>query len=185
MADEAHAVGINWSFTPVHRHQRRVPQRDRRDARLGSDVAAIERACLAQIAEFQKAGVAATVKHWPGEGYDDRDQHLVTTINPLSLEDWEETFGRLYRAAIEAGVLSVMAAHIALPGVRPLARSRRRASRPSGRPRSASVLNQTLLREKLGFNGLIVSDATGMAGLGAWATARATICPRSSPTAAT
>jgi beta-N-acetylhexosaminidase len=46
---------------------------------------------------FQKNGIAATVKHWPGEGYDDRDQHLVTTINPLTIDEWEATFGRLYR----------------------------------------------------------------------------------------
>jgi beta-N-acetylhexosaminidase len=81
----------------------------------GSDIDKIERHALAQIAAFQANGVAATVKHWPGEGYDDRDQHLVTTVNPLTIAEWEEQFGRLYRAAIEAGVLSIMSAHIAFP----------------------------------------------------------------------
>lgn len=46
---------------------------------------------------------------------DQRDQHLVTTINPLSVEDWEVSFGRIYRAMVDAGVMSVMSAHIAFP----------------------------------------------------------------------
>jgi beta-N-acetylhexosaminidase len=123
---------------------------------------------LTQIASFQAEGVAATVKHWPGEGFDDRDQHLLTTINPLSMEEWQENFGRLYRNAIDAGVMSVMSGHIALPSyVRGVAADS--AEIEAYRPASIShYLNQTLLREQLGFNGLIVSDATAMAGLGSW-----------------
>ena len=70
---------------------------------------------LAHIRGLQSSGVAATAKHWPGEGHDDRDQHLVTTINPLSVADWHATHGVLYRAAIDAGVMAVMSAHIAFP----------------------------------------------------------------------
>src|SRR5690606_37606521 len=101
------------------------------------------------------------------EGFDDRDQHLVTTVNPLTLAEWEEKFGRLYRAAIDAGVLSVMSAHIAFPAfVRELDPE---ATSEAFRPATLSrVLNETLLRERLGFQGLIVSDATPMAGLGDW-----------------
>lgn len=174
IAEEAHAVGINWSFTPVVDINAAFRSAIVATRGYGSDVDVIERHALAQIAAFQKECVAATVKHWPGEGYDDRDQHLVTTINPLSMEEWEKTFGRLFRAAIEAGVLSVMAAHIALPAfVRSLDP---KAGVEAFRPASISaVLNQKLLREKLGFNGLIVSDATSMAGLGSWGPRRETI----------
>jgi beta-N-acetylhexosaminidase len=112
--------------------------------------------------------VAATVKHWPGEGHDDRDQHLLTTINPLSLEEWHASHGALYRAAIEAGVMSVMSAHIAFPAY--VLHHQPDAGLEAYRPASTSaLLNQSLLRGELGFNGLIVSDATPMAGLGAWA----------------
>ncbi len=167
MAEEARAVGLNWSFTPVIDINKAWQSAIVGTRSFGSDVDRIERHALAQIQAFQAKGVAATVKHWPGEGYDDRDQHLVTTVNPLTLTEWEETFGRLYRAAIEAGVLSVMSAHIAFPAfVRELEPG---AEGEAFRPASISrVLNQTLLRERLGFNGLIVSDATGMAGLGDW-----------------
>jgi beta-N-acetylhexosaminidase len=167
MAAEAKAAGINWTFTPVLDVNAAFRSAIVATRGFGSDVAAIERHALAQLGEFQKAGVAATVKHWPGEGFDDRDQHLVTTVNPLSVEAWEAVFGRLYRAAIEAGVLSVMSAHIALPAfVRSIEPE---AGLEAFRPASVSrLLNQVLLRERLGFNGLIVSDATSMAGLGSW-----------------
>lgn len=167
MAEEARAVGLNWSFTPVIDINAAWRSAIVGTRSYGSDIDKIERHALAQIAAFQGNGVAATVKHWPGEGFDDRDQHLVTTVNPLTLAEWEEKFGRLYRAAINAGVLSVMSAHIAFPAfVRELDPE---ATSEAFRPASLSrVLNETLLRERLGFNGLIVSDATPMAGLGDW-----------------
>lgn len=168
MAEEARAIGINWSFTPVIDINHAFRSAIVATRGFGSSVEVIERQALAQIAEFQAAGVAATVKHWPGEGYDDRDQHLVTTINPLSKAEWEATFGRLYRAAIANGVMSVMSAHIALPSY--ILAQNPDAGVEAYRPAAVSkALNLDLLRGELGFNGLIVSDATPMAGFGSWA----------------
>lgn len=167
MAREARAVGLNWSFTPVIDINAAWRSAIVGTRSFGSDIERIERHALAQIAAFQAEGVAATVKHWPGEGYDDRDQHLVTTVNPLSMAQWEASFGRLYRKAIAAGVMSVMSAHIALPAfIRAIDPE---AGAEAFRPASLSRrLNEDLLRRELGFNGLIVSDATPMAGLGDW-----------------
>jgi beta-N-acetylhexosaminidase len=168
MAVEARAAGINWSFTPVIDINALFRSPIVATRGLGSDPDRIRDHALAHIRGLQANGVAATVKHWPGEGHDDRDQHLVTTINPLSVEDWHATHGALYRAAIEAGVLSVMSAHIAFPAY--VLAHDPDAGIEAYRPASTSaLLNQTLLRGELGFNGLIVSDATPMAGLGAWA----------------
>lgn len=167
MAQEARAGGINWSFTPVLDINATFRSPIVATRGLGSDPARIRRHALAHIEALQASGVAATAKHWPGEGHDDRDQHLVTTIIPLSVEAWKATHGALYRAAIDAGVLSVMSGHIAFPAYV-------QAEDPdcgieAYRPASIStLLNQQLLRQELGFNGLIVSDATGMAGLGSW-----------------
>ncbi|KRA47655.1 glycoside hydrolase family 3 protein [Devosia sp. Root635] len=167
MAREAHAVGLNWSFTPVIDINQAWRSAIVGTRSYGSDIAKVERHALAQIAAFQANGVAATVKHWPGEGYDDRDQHLVTTVNPLSMPEWEASFGQLYRKAIEAGVMSVMSAHIALPAF--VLALDPDAGAEAFRPASLSkVLNEDLLRRELGFNGLIVSDATPMAGMGDW-----------------
>jgi beta-N-acetylhexosaminidase len=167
MAIEARHVGINWSFTPVLDINAAFRSPIVATRGFGSDVATIERHALTQMRVFQENGIASTVKHWPGEGYDDRDQHLLTTINPLSMDEWEANFGRLYRGAIAAGALSVMSAHIALPAfVRALQPD---AGVEAFRPATISkLLNEELLRKRLGFNGLIVSDATSMAGLGNW-----------------
>ncbi len=175
MADEARAIGINWSFTPVLDINAAFRSPIVATRGFGSDIARIERHALTQIAEFQAAGIAATVKHWPGEGHDDRDQHLVTTVIPLSVDEWETTHGRLYRAAIAAGVMSVMSAHIAFPAfIRSLDPD---AGAEAFRPASVNAqLNQTLLRDRLGFNGLIVSDATLMGGFGSFA-ARSQMLP--------
>lgn len=167
MAKEAHQVGINWSFTPVLDINEKFKSAIVATRGFGSDVATIEKHAVAQMRAFQGQGVASAIKHWPGEGFDDRDQHLVTTVNPLSMEDWEANFGRLYRAGIEAGALSVMAGHIALPAF--IRQGNPDAGVEAYRPASLSRdLLGPLLRGKLGFNGLIVSDATGMAGLKSW-----------------
>ncbi|MBN8632817.1 MAG: glycoside hydrolase family 3 protein, partial [Rhodobacterales bacterium] len=168
MATEARAAGVNWSFTPVIDINALFRSPIVATRGLGSDPDRIRAHALAHIRGLQASGVAATVKHWPGEGHDDRDQHLVTTHIPLSVADWHATHGALYRAAIEAGVLSVMSAHIAFPAY--VLAHDPAAGIEAYRPASTShLLNQTLLRGELGFNGLIVSDATPMAGLGAWA----------------
>ena len=163
MAEEARAVGVNWTFTPVLDINAAFRSAIVATRGYGSDVAKIARHALVQADEFQKCGVAACVKHWPGEGYDDRDQHLVTTINPLSLDEWEDTFGRLYRAAFAQDTLSVMSAHIALPAY--IRQDDPDAGLEAYRPASLShKLTHEFLRERLGFNGVIVSDASEMSG---------------------
>ncbi|MCY1294232.1 Beta-N-acetylglucosaminidase/beta-glucosidase [compost metagenome] len=164
MAIEAAAIGINWSFTPVLDINAAWRSAIVATRSYGTDPDRVLDNALVQMNAFQQAGIAACLKHWPGEGYDDRDQHTVTTVNPLSMEDWEASFGRMYRAAIEAGALSIMSAHIALPA---FVRSIDPGARVEAyRPASASLLlNEELLRKRLGFNGLIVSDASEMAGL--------------------
>jgi beta-N-acetylhexosaminidase len=134
---------------------------------FGSDIETVRGQALAYVRELQRHGIAATAKHWPGEGYDDRDQHLTTTINPLDMDQWRASFGEIYRSVIDAGVMSVMSAHIALPA---WARAQGATGRDAFQPASTSArLNHGLLREELGFNGVIVSDATTMAGIVSWA----------------
>jgi beta-N-acetylhexosaminidase len=167
-AREARAAGVNWSFTPVLDINAAFRSPIVATRGFGSEPARIARHARAHMAALQAHGVAATAKHWPGEGHDDRDQHLVTTVIPLSVEDWRATHGALYTDLITQGVLSVMSAHIAFPAY--MAKKHPDAGREMYRPASINrTLNQTLLREELGFNGVIVSDATSMAGLGDWA----------------
>ncbi len=163
MAIEARAVGLNWSFTPLLDINVATRSSIVATRSFGSDPERILRHAKEQIRVFQEEGIAATAKHWPGEGHDARDQHLLTTINPLSMDEWEETHGALYREVFDAGVLAVMSAHIALPS---FMAGQGATGAELYRPASLSAdLTITLLRERLGFNGLVVSDASEMAGV--------------------
>lgn len=167
MAREAKAMGYNWSFTPVVDINAAFRSAIVATRSYGSDRDAVLRLARSHVATYQRHGIAATAKHWPGEGFDDRDQHLVTTINPLGRERWEREFGRNYRQLIDDGVLAVMAGHIAWPDY---AQAQGAKGLEACRPASVSdLLNLRLLRGELGFNGVIVSDASGMAGLTSWA----------------
>lgn len=161
---EARALGCRWGFAPLADIQTNVDNPITLTRAFGSEPERVERMVAAFVRGLQNAGVAAATKHWPGDGVDDRDQHLVTSVNDLSVERWEETFGRAFRAAIDAGTLSMMVGHIALPAYS-------RALRPGLAdedvlPASlAPEITTTLLRERLGFRGLTISDASTMAGL--------------------
>lgn len=170
VAAECKALGFDWIFAPVVdiNHAFRSAVVGTRS--YGSQVDTVREQALAYIRELQGQGLAATAKHWPGEGFDDRDQHLTTTVNPLGMDEWEASFGNIYRAVIDAGVMTVMSAHIALP-----AWVRKKLGKPFNgredfRPASVSaLLNRDLLRGELGFNGLVVSDSTTMGGFMSWA----------------
>lgn len=167
LAREGRAMGVRWSFTPVIDINAAFRSPIVGTRSYGSDVDRIERHAIAHVRGLQDNGIAATAKHWPGEGFDDRDQHLVTTTNPLSMDEWMRTFGRLYKRLIAEGVVSVMSAHIALPAY--IRSKDPGANLEAYRPASVSrLLNIDLLRGELGFNGIIVSDATPMGGLSAW-----------------
>lgn len=174
LARETAAMGVNWSFTPVLDIAYRLDSAIVGTRSYGSNPETILREALTHVEVMRAAGVATTAKHWPGEGFDARDQHLVTTTNPLGWDAWHQHYGPLYRGLLDSGVMSVMAGHIAWPaGVR---RFRPDAGRDAFRPATVSpeLLND-LLRGELGFNGLIVSDATGMAGLTSWGNRRTVV----------
>lgn len=165
---ECRAMGYNWSYTPVVDINAKFRSAIVGTRAYGSNIDTIIREATTHINVLQRNGIATTAKHWPGEGYDDRDQHLVTTVNPLSYDEWELSYGKVYRAMINTGVMSVMSAHIALPSW--VLKKYPDAGVEAYRPGSVSkLLNVDLLRDTLGFNGLVVSDATPMGGLSSWA----------------
>ncbi len=170
LSAELASLGVNWTFSPVLDVNQKFQSAVVGTRSYGSDPALIGELAQLHIEVFQQHGVATTAKHWPGEGFDDRDQHLVTTINPMTVEEWTAVFEPLYARAVEAGVLSVMSAHIAFPDyLRRAGMDEIELYRPASISRH---LNQTLLREQLKFNGLIVSDATLMGGLESWGSRR-------------
>ncbi len=160
---EGAAVGINWTFEPIIDVDFNCHNPITNVRTYGSDVKRVLRMARAYMRGAQENGLAVCVKHFPGDGVDFRDQHLLASVNTHSVEEWESSYGFLYRQVIEAGANSVMASHIKLPSF-----TRRINSAIQDRdimPASLSrELSTILLRERLGFNGLIVTDATQMAG---------------------
>ncbi len=161
---EAVAVGCNWTFAPVvdidvNWRNCVIPMRC-----FGCDPDTVLNMSLAYMRGTKDAGIACCMKHFPGDGCDERDQHLVTTCNDRTCDEWDATYGKVYRGMIEAGVPSVMVGHITLP-------SYSRAFCPDIHDSEimpatiAPELLQGLLRGKLGFNGLIITDATHMVGI--------------------
>ncbi len=163
-AKEGLAVGANYAFAPVIDidYNFRNPITNVRT--FGSDPKMVRDCGVAYTKAVQEQGMAVSIKHFPGDGVDERDQHLVTSINSLSCEEWDATYGEAYQACIDAGALTVMVGHIMQP-----AYSRKLC--PGIKDEDimpatlAPELLKGLLREKLGFNGMIITDATSMAGM--------------------
>ncbi len=165
---ENNALGVNYTFTPCIDINHATTSAIVGTRSYGSNINTITDHAMMHMRILQSHGVATTAKHWPGEGFDARDQHLVTTINPLSVDEWMQNFGMLYKKLIDGGIYSIMSAHIAFPAY--AAKHGIPESLERYRPASNSkLLTDQLLRKDLGFNGLVVSDATPMAGLTGWA----------------
>ena len=161
---EAAAIGCSWTFAPIVDIDLNWRNCVIAHRAFGNDPDKVLAMGLAYMKGAHEEGVACCMKHFPGDGCDERDQHLVTTVNDLSCEEWDATFGKVYRGMIDGGVPSVMIGHIMQPAWS-------RALRPGIKDEEilpatvAPELLQGLLRGKLGFNGLIVTDATHMVGL--------------------
>lgn len=159
---EAAALGINWAFAPVVDIDLNFHSPITNVRTFGSCPETVRTYAGEYLRAAREQGVATAIKHFPGDGVDERDQHLLTSVNSLSMEEWDATYGMIYRGLIEAGAPSVMVGHIAMPAYQehfnPLS-----GGKVIPATLSRELLNN-LLREKLGFNGLIVTDATPMVG---------------------
>lgn len=160
-AVEARQLGINWVLTPDIDLNYNFNNPVTNVRAFGDKPDLVARLAVALIHGLQQHGVAATAKHFPGDGLDDRDQHQVTTINHLPFEEWQATYGQVWRRVIEAGVMTIMPGHISLPDYQGY-----RDDPDAAPPATLSeALLIKLLRHELGYTGLIVSDSTSMVGL--------------------
>ncbi len=161
---EAVATGSNWAFTPIvdityNWHNPVISTRA-----WGNDPDLVLEFSKEYFRGLSESNIAAAMKHFPGDGLDERDQHIATSVNSFSCEEWDNTYGKVFKELIDEGVQSVMTGHILLP-------SYQRHFSPNTKdeellPATVSKeLVTDLLRGKLGFNGLVVTDASHMVGL--------------------
>ncbi len=161
---EGAAVGLNWAFAPIVDidYEYKSPITNVRT--FGSDMDTIISCAQAYLRAADEEDVAVSIKHFPGDGTDERDQHLVTSINRQSADEWRKTFGKIYQTLIDQGAKTVMVGHIAQPKlveeICPNATSKEKVMPATLSP---ALLNN-VLRKELQFNGLIVTDATLMIG---------------------
>ncbi|MBN2801732.1 MAG: hypothetical protein JXR91_01425 [Deltaproteobacteria bacterium] len=159
-AIEGRYAGFNWSLSPCADVAAIAdsPMVSLRSA--GNDFDTVIKITSAYIKGLQENGMIATAKHFPGDGFDIYDQHLTVPQNPQSEDEWKNGSGKVFQKLIDDGVMAVMPGHISLPAFDEI--DSRTGFYP---PASISKkLLTTLLKEKMGFDGLIVSDAVNMGG---------------------
>lgn len=173
--EEAAQVGNNMSFAPIVDIDNNFRNPIMNTRTFGSDKNRVIRMADAQVKGLEDNKIIPVIKHFPGDGVDDRDQHLVSSVNSLNADDWMNSYGEIYHHLIDAGIPSVMIAHIMQPAWE-------RKLEPGIedkdlRPASSSkLLINGLLRNVLKFNGLAITDATPMIGYNA-AMARKDLLP--------
>lgn len=153
-ARELRALGINMNLAPVLDVNVNPANPIIGVRSYGEDPELVARLGVAQIRGYQGEGVIATVKHFPGHGDTDVDSHYGLPIIHHDRETLERVDLRPFREAIAAGVDAVMTAHIVVP-----------ALDDAGLPATLSrPILTDVLREELGFDGVIITDALGMQG---------------------
>ena len=148
-AREALACGIHLTFGPVADVNRNPRNPIIATRAFGVEAEGVARLVQAYLRGCRAEGLLTTAKHFPGHGGTSQDSHEALPVVADAREVLDRTDLVPFRAAIEAGVDSVMTAHVAFP-----------ALDPSGQPATASrpILNG-LLRDRLGFRGPVITDS--------------------------
>ncbi len=160
--EEAAAIGCNMAFAPVCDIHYNWQNTEVVARAFGNDP---ERVALMSKAYLEGAhtieGFACAAKHFPGNGLDFRDAHLANNINPMTEEEWLATYGQVYKTLIDADLEAIMGGHIMMPaymkGIKPGIHDEEMLPATL----CPEIMNG-LLRNKLGFNGMVVTDASHM-----------------------
>lgn len=160
--EEAAAIGCNMAFAPVCDIAYNWQNTEVIGRAFGNDpdrVAAMSAAYLNGAHTIP--GFACAAKHFPGNGQDFRDAHLANNVNYFDVDEWDATYGKVYRTLIDNGLDAIMGGHILMPkyakAINP------ELTDEDMMPATLSPeLMTTLLRDKLGFNGMVVTDASHM-----------------------
>lgn len=163
-AREAAAVGCNWNFAPIvdltYNWRNTIVQL----RAFNDEPDDVIRYSKAFFKGMRTQNIATCMKHFPGDGTEENDQHLIMGINEYDCEKWDATFGKVYKALIDDGVMTIMAGHIALPEYSRKLRSGIKDEDILPATLAPELITD-LLKGQLGFNGLVVTDASHMIGM--------------------
>ena len=153
---EGRAMGIHMTYAPVVDVNVNPDNPIINTRAIGADPVLVSRIADAFIRGVQGNGMIATAKHFPGHGDTSQDSHSLLPTITADLDRLEKVELFPFKEAVAAGVRAVMTAHLAVPALDPT----------PGLPATLSAPILTgVLREKMGFKGLIVTDALEMAGV--------------------
>ena len=163
--EEAAPMGNNMTFAPVCDIHYNWENTEVVKRAFGSDpemVAKMSKAYMDGVHSIP--GYASVAKHFPGNGQDFRDAHLSSNINEFNKEEWMATYGMVYKTLIDGGLDGIMGGHIMLPKY--MREIKQGITDDEMMPATLCPEILTgLLRDELGFNGMVVSDATHMVGM--------------------
>lgn len=152
MGIECDMLGIHMNFSPVADVNLNAQNPVIGFRAFGSDPKQVAKHTAAMVKGIEDAGVISCVKHFPGHGDTDKDSHKELPTVSHSVNEFETNDFLPFKSGIDAGTRSVMVAHLNVPSLD-----------PSGTPSSLSKpVIETYLRKKLGFKGLVISDALNM-----------------------
>jgi len=155
-AEEARAIGIHWNFFPDADVNSNPANPIINTRSFGEDPKQVGDLVAAYIKGAHEGGMLTTVKHFPGHGDTATDSHLgVASVN-VDRAHLDSIELPPFRQAIQAGVDSVMVAHVTVPAL---------DSDPNHVATISPAIVSDLLEKQLGFQGIIVTDALDMAGL--------------------
>lgn len=176
--EEAAAIGCNMAFAPVCDIHYNWENTEIVNRAFGNDPDRVARMSTAYLKGAHTVpGFACAAKHFPGNGLDFRDAHLSNNVNTFSTKEWDETYGMVYRMLIDNGLDAIMGGHIMLPSYAKAINPELQDEDMMPATLSPEIMT-VLLRDKLGFNGMVVTDASHMVGMTDRMT-RAEMLPRS------
>lgn len=160
---EANAVGCNWSFAPIVDIDYNFLNPITNIRTYGSNIETVITFAKEQIKALRSNHIIPCIKHFPGDGVDMRDQHLLSSVNDMTVEQWNQSYGKIYSTFINEGIETIMVGHILLPNYVKSLHPQIKDEDILPASLSKEVLTD-LLRNQLGFNGMVVTDATPMIG---------------------
>jgi len=160
--EEAKLIGCNMAFAPVCDIGYNWQNTECINRAFGNDPKLVADMSVQYLeGAHELEGFACAAKHFPGNGLDFRDAHTANNINDLSVEEWDASYGHVYKSLIDAGLDAIMGGHIMMPTYTKALNPNIKDDDMMPATLSHDIMT-TLLRDKLGFNGMVVTDASHM-----------------------
>ncbi|MFY1045063.1 glycoside hydrolase family 3 protein [Chryseobacterium sp. GP-SGM7] len=153
IAEDCKRMGVNWDFAPVVDVNTNPSNPIIGNRSFGSEVSNVTKSALSYANGLQDNNILAAIKHFPGHGDTNTDSHLDLPVVSHSLERLNKIEIAPFKALMNKGIGGVMVAHLYVPSLE------------SGKGIPASVSKKIvtdLLKDKLGYKGLIITDALNM-----------------------